>query len=247
MQLLTQCPSCGQNLVAKVLSCPDCGLEISNTFQLSPFDYLTKADTDFLMCFLRSYGSLKAVQETLGISYPTAKKQLEHIVASLGLVDTPVEEIDMSTFQTTPGTSASTLVRNKLIESGGKATVYSYKGIPYDIYLSEDGTGLRCEALKPIYAYEFTVFDVIVELLNQEGGEAIKGQARNYKVGSEKCNEHTIAGAIALRYFGKAYGETVLDPQFVLDAVLEWADIAKNSRGSMRLTDHYRKLVVKHC
>ena len=48
-----------------------------------------------------------------------------------------------------------------------------------------------------LYTSEFRVFDIIVDLLKSEGGEASKGQPRNYKVGSEKCNEHTVAGAIA--------------------------------------------------
>ena len=83
VRLLTRCPTCKQELVAKVLSCPDCGLEISNIFELSPFDYLDTANTDFLMCFLKSRGNLKAVQEALGISYPTEKKQLERVITAL--------------------------------------------------------------------------------------------------------------------------------------------------------------------
>lgn len=57
---------------------------------------------------------------------------------------------------------------------------------------------------------------------------------------------HTVAGAIALNYFNKVKGETVLDPQSVLDAILVWADIAENGRGSIRLTKNYRKLVNYH-
>lgn len=204
------------------------------------------ADTDFLMCFLKLRGNLKAVQEALGVSYPTAKKQLEHVIAALGMADENEEVLNMSSFHTTSGTNASTLVRNKLIEAGGKAIVYSYKDIPYEIYLSESGTGFNCDALSPIYFYEFRVFDIIVDLLKREGGDAPKGQPRKYKVGSEKCNEHTVAGTIALNYFNKVEGETVLDPQSVLDAILVWADIVENGRGRIRLTDNYKKLVNYH-
>lgn len=93
MKLLTQCPTCKQKLVAKVLSCPDCGLEISNIFELSPFDYLDTANTDFLMCFLKSRGNLKAVQEALGISYPTAKKQLDRVITALGMANENVDDL----------------------------------------------------------------------------------------------------------------------------------------------------------
>ena len=152
----------------------------------------------------------------------------------------------MRSFRGKPGTEASALIRNKLMDSGGRATVYSYRGKPYEIFLSEDGTGFRCNALKPLYFYEFRVFDVVVDLLKREGGQAAKGQARGCEVGSARCDAHTVAGAVALHYFGKTAGETVLDPQSVLNAVLAWADIAENDRGSIRLTERYKKLIQYH-
>lgn len=151
----------------------------------------------------------------------------------------------MNTFQRVQNTDASAIIKNKLISSNGKATIYTYNGTPYDIYLADDREGFTCEAIPP---YEFKVFDYIVALLIREGGKARKGYARGKqdKVGSENCNEHTVTGVIALDYYGKSIGTSVFDPVFILGGVLEWADIAKNGRGYLELTSNYRELVNFH-
>lgn len=40
---------------------------------------------------------------------------------------------------------------------------------------------------------------------------------------------------IATEYYGKAEGESTFDPIFVLAAMLQWAGIAENGRGYLRL------------
>ena len=90
-------------------------------------------------------------------------------------------------------------------------------------------SGYRCVWIKP--NYEYRVFDVIVELLLENGGRARKGNGRNYKLGEPECDETTVVGAIAKYYAGKKYGDSVFDPVFVFAAVLEWAGIAHNERG----------------
>ena len=150
----------------------------------------------------------------------------------------------MGAVQRITNTDASSIIKDKLISSNGKATIYTYNGTPYDIYLTKDGAGFTCKAL-PGVPYEFKVFDYIVALLVKEGGRAKKGYARGKhdKVGSERCNEHTATGVIALEYYGKSIGDSVFDPVFILAGILEWADIAKNERGYLELTATYRELV----
>lgn len=153
----------------------------------------------------------------------------------------------MDTVKRITSTDASSIIRNKLVLSNGKATIHTYNGTAYDIYLAKDGSGFTCKAL-PNVPYEFNVFDCIVALLIREGGKAKKGCAhgKNDKVGSERCNEHTVTGVIALDYFGKSIGDSVFDPVFILAGILEWADIAKNERGYLELTSSYRELVNFH-
>ena len=95
--ILSKCPACGDDLKVSTIKCCGCGLEIKNDFELTPFDRLNAEQYTFLVEFLKSQGNLKSVQNTLGLSYPTAKKKLSQLLTSLGLNDKALEikeEID---------------------------------------------------------------------------------------------------------------------------------------------------------
>ena len=117
-----------------------------------------------------------------------------------------------------------------------------FEGKNYEIVALADGETFFCEAL-PIAPYSYKVFDVIIELLINQGGKAQKGNARNYKIGEEKCDENTVVGAIGINYFKKSYGESTFDPVFIMAAVLEWAGIAHNLRGYIELTQEYKNKI----
>ena len=78
------CPVCGQKLMVSRLSCDSCNIDITGKFELNKFTYLEKEQLEFVETFLRCQGSLKDVQTELGISYPTAKKQLDGVLEALG-------------------------------------------------------------------------------------------------------------------------------------------------------------------
>ena len=89
-----------------------------------------------------------------------------------------------------------------------------------------------------ILDYEYSVFDVITELLESQGGKAKKGYGRR-RLGDPGCEETTVAGAIMKNYFGKTTGESCFDPTFALVAILEWAGIVRNGWGYIELTEEY--------
>ena len=237
MNILPFCPTCHKKIYAKVLSCSNCGLELVNSFELSPFDYLESEDLTFLMSFLKSKGNLSVVQGEMQISYPTAKKRLDQLLKNLGISDEyNTEDIDMNVISKETGTKASVIIKNKLIDANGSAIIHTYDGTPHTIYITKDGTGFLCDAF-PKVAHDFSIFDCVVDLLIREGGRAKKGQARGKKdkVGSENCNEHTITGVIALDYYKKSIGDSMFDPSFIVAGILEWAGIAENCYGYMKL------------
>lgn len=134
----------------------------------------------------------------------------------------------------------SEIIKEKIVQNGGRVIVHSLTGKPYEIRHCSDGKSFLCDQLpiKPPYTYD--VFDVIVELLVSQGGKADKGAGRNAKLGQPRCEETTVVGAIAKNYAGKRNGESVFDPVFVMAAVLEWAGIAHNERGYLELTANYQ-------
>ena len=93
-KLISDCPCCGGTLHIAALQCPDCGVELRNTFAVSAFDRLNREQMDFLLSFLKHRGSLKSLQEELDISYPTAKKRLEELVSALELGQEEPEDLE---------------------------------------------------------------------------------------------------------------------------------------------------------
>ena len=136
--------------------------------------------------------------------------------------------------------NASDIIKNKLIDCGGCATVQSVNGNRYVIQANADGKSFSCDELPITPPYEYRVFDVIVRLLFQTGGKTRKGNGRNYKLGYGECTEDTVVGCIAKDYAGKKEGMSVFDPVFVLSAILDWAGIAHNGRGYLELTAEYQ-------
>lgn len=244
---LSICPACQGALHISALQCPDCGLELRNNFEFSPFQKLSSAQNDFLLAFLRYRGNLKDLQNDLDISYPTARKKLDELLAALGLAETAdnftaEQEIpDMRNWFTDPkSTKASEIIKSKLKEAGGKVVVHTARGLPCEIRAGADGLTFYSDKLPATPPWRFEVFDVIVELLAANGGRARKGNGRNYRLGDPDCDDTTVVGYIGTHYSGKTRGDFVYDPVFALAAIMEWADIAINGRGELILTAAYR-------
>jgi hypothetical protein len=137
-------------------------------------------------------------------------------------------------------TKASEIVKSKLIENAGTAKVTLINGKQYDITMTSDGKSFKTSALPIKPPYEFSVFDVIVELLILNDGKAYKGTGRNAKLGEAKCEFDTVVGTIGKNYAGKNMGDSIYDPVFVLAAILDWADICRNCRGYIEFTPNFR-------
>lgn len=247
-KIISKCPSCGSALNIAVLRCSDCGMELHNDFQQSPFDSLTAGQTEFLISFLRQRGNMSSLQAELGISYPTAKKKLDDLLTALKLADniSQIEKdeggVDMSGWSIPENSSkASDIIKKMLIENGGRAIVHTARGLPCEVRIAPDGISFLCNKLPGNPPYRYEVFDEIVKLLISQGGHARKGNGRNFKLGEPDCDETTVVGAIGYNYAHKETGASVFDPVFALAAILEWAGIANNERGELVLTAGYQE------
>ena len=154
------CPVCGEQLYISRLSCPSCRAEFPVEESISDFDRLDAAQSEFLYTFLACRGSLKDVQGKLGISYPTAKKRLEELLKALNLLEDKTtdrkEPVSVSMLQRADDHSidASDIIKNKLIDCGGCATVQSVNGNRYVIQANADGKSFSCDELPITPPYE---------------------------------------------------------------------------------------------
>ena len=236
-----RCPLCETKLHINRLSCPQCHSEYPMDEELSAFDYLSDEQKKFLIVFLKTKGNIKAVEAELGISYPTVNKKYEDLMIALGLKEIQQieeEEIDMSIFgKINQGSKkASDIIKNKLYDNKGVVSIVLKNGDTCRVSIASNGNGFVSNKLST-QVIDFRVFDIIVDFLKECGGTAPKGLGRGKedKVGYGKCGDGTIIYQIATQYYGKEEGESTFDPVFVLAAMLEWAGIAVNGRGYIKL------------
>jgi hypothetical protein len=64
-------------------------IRIEGEFELPPLAKLAAEDQVFIMAFVRCDGSIKDMEKSFGISYPTVKSRLARIAQQFQFVDSP--------------------------------------------------------------------------------------------------------------------------------------------------------------
>ena len=67
---------------------PEKGIAIEGRFTLPELARLSLEDQVFVVAFLRSHGSIKEMEQTFGVSYPTIKSRLNRISGQLQFIET---------------------------------------------------------------------------------------------------------------------------------------------------------------
>ncbi len=88
----SSCPVCGAPMQVTRLSCARCASELTGKFAPCRFCALPEKELRFIETFLRCRGSIKDVERTLGISYPTVRGMLDGALKALGLDAEPAPE-----------------------------------------------------------------------------------------------------------------------------------------------------------
>jgi len=78
----------GTALVIERVRLPEKQIVIEGQFVLPELARLTLEDQVFITAFLRSHGSIKEMEQTFGVSYPTIKARLNRISSQLQFIDT---------------------------------------------------------------------------------------------------------------------------------------------------------------
>jgi hypothetical protein len=78
----------GAPMVIERVSLPDSGIAIEGAFDLPPLARLPAEDQVFVMAFVRAEGTIKEMERTFGVSYPTIKSRLSRIAGQLQFVET---------------------------------------------------------------------------------------------------------------------------------------------------------------
>jgi hypothetical protein len=78
----------GGSLVVERVRIPEKGIAVEGQFTLPELARLTLEDQVFIVAFLRSHGSIKEMEQTFGVSYPTIKARLNRISSQLNFIET---------------------------------------------------------------------------------------------------------------------------------------------------------------
>jgi hypothetical protein len=78
----------GSPLVIERVRIPEKGIAVEGQFTLPELARLSLEDQVFVIAFLRSHGTIKEMEQTFGVSYPTIKARLNRIAGQLEFVET---------------------------------------------------------------------------------------------------------------------------------------------------------------
>jgi hypothetical protein len=78
----------GGSLTVERVRIPEKQITVEGEFTLPELARLTLEDQIFVVAFLRSHGSIKEMEQTFGVSYPTIKARLNRISGQLQFVET---------------------------------------------------------------------------------------------------------------------------------------------------------------
>ncbi len=90
-KLVVSCPSCSGELRATRLGCAACGTNIDGQFEIPALLQLPTEDLAFVSEFVRASGSLKAMAQLDGTSYPTVRNRLDQIIGRLETLERGVQ------------------------------------------------------------------------------------------------------------------------------------------------------------
>lgn len=82
-KLTSTCPCCSSAMEIERLRCTSCDVVVEGRIPIPRLARLPAEDREFVELFVRSSGSLKAVAEKMGISYPTIRSRLNRVIAAL--------------------------------------------------------------------------------------------------------------------------------------------------------------------
>lgn len=87
--ILTNCPVCSGELLARRLQCQTCNTAIEGTFMLGRLGRLTREQLHFVELLAQHRGNVNQVAAALSVSYTTARTRMDEIVTALGVSDGP--------------------------------------------------------------------------------------------------------------------------------------------------------------
>lgn len=238
-EVIGYCPICKEKLIVTKLYCNKCNIELAGEFSLIGFSYLSEDELGFINSFLKNEGRIKDVQNELDMTYQKVKQQLSNILIKLGLKEKLSEEKEAKDYNYLTKITVNQedhfvkrMIIEKFNEYNGKTTIPLINDSKsLEVWFANDGGGLESASV-PKSQLCWDAFIAAYNIIIAQDGEAYKGYARAGKLGSEKLPIASVEGYIASDVHDVKPGESAFSPGFAITAILGWAGIVNNERGS---------------
>ncbi|MCY1150874.1 MAG: DUF2089 family protein [Sphaerochaetaceae bacterium] len=83
----------GKKIIVKKVFIPEDNITIEGDFQLSNLASLSEEDQKFIFAFIKTHGSIKQMEATFNISYPTVKNKLNELSKKIDNFDLNIEDV----------------------------------------------------------------------------------------------------------------------------------------------------------
>jgi len=123
------------------------------------------------------------------------------------------------------GKTAVDVIKRKFQSNDSPVRIPLQKGEVFTAKLVEGGIKVDNLADQPFLPWN--VFELAVDLLIQNGGQARRGDAMSFKLGENGLPLNSIEGHIAHVVYGKQIGESVFRRVSPIAAILVWAGICE--------------------
>ncbi|MBD5131491.1 MAG: DUF2089 domain-containing protein [Clostridiales bacterium] len=232
-KILQKCPSCGNDLVISELSCKNCDVKVSGSFEIGMFGELDSQDFEFVKQFIFVEGNISKMQALYNESYDGIKSKLKTIYLKLG-GEIMVDKNEF--YEMANGSKVIQTLQDRIIAHGGQALMPVLKGDPVPFWLSPTKGGLESKGLRGV-VLEWRIFDAIVKKAVSLGGKMYRGDSAAHSgavIGSDELPLDTIDGFISTEFYGAHVGDTTLRRSTYFSGILDWAGIAVNHRSQGR-------------
>lgn len=125
-------------------------------------------------------------------------------------------------------------IKEKLNDNGGSAKIKLLRGDRYFNVILKDEWVLVDNLDKEPFL-EWKVFEKTIEILEKNGGTALKGDAMGFKLGEGKLPTSSIEGYVAKEVYDNGIGDSVFRRITPIVNILIWVGICENGRGKLIL------------
>jgi len=138
-----------------------------------------------------------------------------------------------------PGQTAEEILRQKFASADNPAAIPLMKG-GKTFYATLVAEGIEVSNLGAERVLPWHVFETTLQLLHENGGSALRGNAMGFRLGDTELPLNSVEGRVAHRVYGKVPGDSVFRRISPIAAIMVWAEICTSADKKLSLLSKWQ-------